>query len=122
MPGMTIQLNDTTLPKHATFEIEPDEIAAKNRALSGKLTVDHWADVSNYLIGFPIIDMADWDAMRAIYNTQITTGNMTRLRVTSDNVNLDVQVYMNPPKRNIRWSGQVVDGFSITLEAENADS
>lgn len=120
--AMEIKLNSTTLPKHAKFKEKTSDQVAKNRALSGELTVDYWASIREWSVEFPIIDMADWDAMQAIYMSQYSTGNMVHLEVISDDVNIDTYVFMNAPDRNIRWGGQVVDGFGFDLEEAYANS
>lgn len=120
--AMQIKLNSTVLPKHAKFKEKTTDQIAKNRALSGELTVDYWASIRGWTVEFPIIDMIDWDTMQAIYMSQYTTGNMVHLEVISDDVNIDTYVFMNAPDRNMRWGGQVVDGFGFDLEEAYANS
>lgn len=122
MADMTIKLNSITLPQHAKFVEKGKDQVAKNRALSGDLTVDYWNTIREWSIDFPILDMLDWDMMNAIYKSQFTSGNMVHLEVISTDVNLDVYGYMNAPDRNIRWGGQVADGFGFTIEEAYADS
>lgn len=119
---MIIKLNGTTLPKHAKLVEKSKDQVAKNRALSGQLTVDYWQTIREWNVSFPILDMIDWDAMTAIYYSQFSTGNMVHLEIISDDVNVNTYGYMNAPERNIRWGGQVVDGFDFTIEEENASS
>lgn len=120
--AMVIKLNSTTLPKHAKLVEQTKDQVAKNRALSGELTVDFWANIREFAVEFPIIDMADWDTMQAIYLSQFSTGNMVHLEIISDDMNVDTYGYMSAPERNARWGGQVVDGFSFTLEEAYAIS
>lgn len=120
--AMQIKLNGTTLPKHAKLKEKTRDQVAKNRALSGELTVDYWANIREWAVDFPIIDMIDWDAMQAIYTSQFNTGNMVHLEIISDDVNVDTYGYMSPPERNIRWGGQVVDGFGFEIEEAYASS
>lgn len=122
MAEMIIKLNGTTLPKHAKLVETAKDQVAKNRALSGQLTVDYWQTIREWSVSFPIIDMVDWDMMTAIYYSQFSTGNMVHLEVISTDVNIDINGYMSAPERNIRWGGQVVDGFDFTIEEENAAS
>lgn len=122
MGAMTIKLNSVTLPKHAQLNEKTTDQVAKNRALSGELTVDYWANIREWSVDFPIIEMAEWDAMLAIYTSQFSTGEMVHLEIISDDMNVDTYGYMSPPARNARWSGQVVDGFSFDLEEAYANS
>lgn len=120
--AMEIKLNSVTLPKHAKLKEKTSDQIAKNRALSGELTVDFWASIRAWSVDFPILDMADWDAMQAIYMSQYTTGSMVHLEIISTDVNVDTYGFMAAPERNIRWGGQVVDGFGFDLEEAYANS
>lgn len=122
MADMTIKLNSTTLPKHAKLVEKGKDQVAKNRALSGDLTVDYWNTIREWGVEFPMLDMADWDAMNTIYKSQFTTGNMVHLEIISTDVNIDVYGYMGAPDRNIRFSGQVADGFGFSIEEAYAAS
>lgn len=119
---MQIKLNGTLLPKHAKLVEKSSDQVAKNRALSGELTVDYWATIREWGVEFPIIDMADWDAMEAIYKSQFITGDMVHLEIISDDMNIDTYGFMSALKRNVRWNGQVVDGFSFDIEEAYANS
>lgn len=121
MGTMTIKLNSTTLPKHAKLVEKTSDQVAKNRALSGELTVDYWASIRQWGVDFPIIEMAEWDIMQAIYMSQFSTGNMVHLEIISADMNIDTYGYMGAPTRNARWSGQVVDGFSFDIEEAYAN-
>jgi len=122
MGAMTIKLNSVTLPKHAKLVEKTTDQVAKNRALSGELTVDYWASIRQWAVDFPIIEMAEWDTMQAIYMSQFSTGDMVHLEIISDDMNVDTYGYMAAPTRNARWSGQVVDGFGFDIEEAYANS
>jgi len=117
---MILKLNDIVLPHYVDFEENTDAMAAKNRALSGKLNVDHWADINEWRVKFPILDTSDFDTMNAIYKSQVTSGEMVHFEVISDDVNIDVRGWMSPPSRKIKWRGTAVDGFEFTIEARDA--
>lgn len=117
-----MKLNSTTLPDYASFDEQTEDMAAMNRALSGKLNVDVFANVKNYSVEFPIIETAEFNIMEAIFKTQKATGNMVRFEVISDDVNIDIYGYMSAPKRKIKWGGTVADGFGFTIKARDADS
>lgn len=117
-----MKLNSTILPDYAEFEEETEDMVAKNRALSGKLNVDVFANIKNYKVKFPILETSEFNIMEAIFKTQKATGNMVRFEVISDDVNIDIYGYMSAPKRRIKWGATVAEGFEFTIEGRDADS
>lgn len=121
--GMTLQLNETTLPAHAKLRQKAQSEVAKNRALNADLTVDRWADFYEWEVIFPLMVMAEWDTMKTLYEWQHTNNDMLRFRVTSPDVNIDTKVYMSAPSRGIQFGGKLVsEGFTVELEQANASS
>jgi len=117
-----MKLNTVTLPDYAEFTEETEDMVAKNRALSGKLNVDVFANVETWGVKFPILETAEFNIMKAIFATQAATGNMVRFEVISDDVNIDIYGYMSAPKRKILWGATTAEGFGFTIEARDANS
>lgn len=124
---MRLILGGLTLPRHAKLEEKPDAIVGKNITILGKLNVDVSANRRSWTINFPVITKAEWAAIYALYKTQLTSsGTMLSFSATAeaagDQTIAATTVWMTPSSRELKWAGSHANGFSITLEEENADS
>lgn len=120
-------LGGLTLPRHTQAKEKPEAIVGKNVTILGKLNVDISASRRSWTVEFPIITKAEWAAINALYKSQIgSSGAMLTFQSTAEAAGDDVipltSVWMTPSARGIKWAGSHVEGYSITLEEENADS
>lgn len=120
-------LGGLTLPRHTEAEEIPDAIVGKNITILGKLNVDISASRRAWKLKFPVITKAEWAAINAKYKSQIgASGAMLTFEGVAEGPDDQVlpvtNVWMTPSSRELKWAGSHADGYSITLEEENADS
>lgn len=119
-------LGGLTLPRHTEAVEIPDAIVGKNVTILGKLNVDISASRRSWKVEFPIITRPEWEAINALYKSQIgSSGAMLTFEGvpegTDDETLPETTVWMTPSSRGIKWAGSHVEGYSLTLEEENAD-
>lgn len=124
---MRLKLNTLTLPRHAELEERPEAIIGKNVTILGKLNVDISANRRSWVIKFPVITRDEWAAINALYKTQISaSGAMltfeAEAEAAGDQAIPETTVWMTPSSRELKWAGSHANGYSITLEEENADN
>lgn len=124
---MRLKLNTLTLPRHAEAEEKPDAIVGRNITILGKLNVDISASRRSWIIKFPVITKSEWAAINALYKTQIgASGAMLTFEGVAEGAGDQAipatTVWMTPSSRTLLWAGSHAEGYSITLEEENADS
>ena len=124
---MRLKLNTLTLPRHAEAEEKPDAQVGKNITLLGKLNVDFTAPRRAWVVKFPVITKEEWSAINALYKSQFgSSGAMITFEGVAEGPDDETipatTVWLTPSSRELKWAGSHADGYSITLEEENADS
>lgn len=120
-------LGGLTLPRHTEATEKPDAIVGKNVTILGKLNVDISASRRAWIVKFPIITRGQWEGINDLFKSQIgSSGAMLTFEGVpegpDDETLPETTVWMTPSSRDIKWAGSHVEGYSITLEEENADS
>ncbi len=116
----TMYLDGMLLPNYGTLKEITQPNAAKNYTLNGELYVDFYNNRRVWEISWNFLEMAQYELIRAKYNKQFSQQAM--LLFVVNNLNLFVPVYININDKNIKWSGQLVEGFAIILEEQYAIS
>ncbi len=118
--NMIMYLGDLTLPKHGDLTEITSPNASENITLDGSLYVDFVNYRRGWKIGWKYLTAADYDAIRAKYNQQFSTGVFHQFGIPAYSINKPV--YMKINDKNIKWNGAVVEGFSIELLEQYAIS
>jgi hypothetical protein len=108
LPDQT-QLLETTIPN------ETD-----TRTLDGTLYTDFIGINRSWLVALLPLCRDDWDALYAVYRSQYT--NETYLPLVCAARDIDTIVKMNISDQDIKWNGDRVDDFSVTLKEAYAIS
>lgn len=116
----TMYLDTLRLPDYGELKEITQPNAAKNYALDGSLYVDFYNNRRSWQITWKLLTVADYDLIRAKYDKQFSTQQMLQFIV--DGLNLFVPVYISINEKSIKYNGQLIEGFSITLEEQYAIS
>ena len=116
----TMYLDLLKLPDYGTLQEITQPNAAKNITLSGELYVDFYNNRRSWQISWKYLKPEEYNAIRAKYDKQFAT--QTMLQFIVDPLGLFVPVYITINEKNIKWNGQLIEGFSITLEEQYAIS
>lgn len=116
----TMYLDSLRLPDYATLREITEPNIAKNVALDGSLYVDFYNNRRRWEISWKLLKAAEYDLIRAKYNKQFS--QQTMLQFIVDPLGLFVPVFMTINEKNIKWNGQLIEGFTITLEEQYAIS
>jgi hypothetical protein len=122
--AVVISFGNALLPKYSNLTEKINPIIAKNRTVSGKLFVDYRAKTRLWTISWDWLTLAQYQAIRAEYDRQFTTGGMLAFSISGPNVTVaNGLAFMDmPSERKIKFAGQWVQGLSITIEEQNAIS
>ena len=120
-------LGGLTLPRHAQAEENPDSTVGKVVTMNGTLGVDVQNTRRTWEITMPVITLAEWQAINALYKSQFAgSGPFLTFEAVPEAYDQDsipeTTVFFTPSRRKILWGGSYVDGYALTLEEENADS
>lgn len=116
----TMYLGGLRLPNYATLKEITEPNVAKNVTLDGSLYVDFYNNRRKWEISWKLLKAAEYDAIRAKYNLQFSS--QTMLQFVVDPLGLFVPVFISINEKNIKWNGQLIEGFTITLEEQYAIS
>lgn len=116
----TMYLDGLRLPDYATLREITEPNVAKNVTLDGSLYVDFYNNRRKWEISWKLLKAAEYDAIRAKYNLQFSS--QTMLQFVVDPLGLFVPVFISINDKNIKWNGQLIEGFTITLEEQYAIS
>jgi len=116
----TMYLDGLQLPNYATLKEITQPNIAKNITLDGSLYVDFYNNRRVWEISWKYLKAAEYDALRAKYNLQFSS--QTMLQFVVDPLGLFVPVFISINEKNIKWNGQLIEGFTITLEEQYAIS
>lgn len=116
----TMYLDGLQLPLYGELKEIVKPNAAKNYTLDGGLNVDFYNNRRMWEISWKFLKPAEYDAIRAKYDRQFSA--QTMLQFIVDPLGLFVPVYMEINEKNIKWNGQLIEGFTITLEERYAIS
>lgn len=116
----TMYLGGLKLPNYATLKEITQPNVAKNTALDGSLYVDFYNNRRAWEISWKFLKPDEYDAIRAKYNLQFSS--QTMLQFIVDPLGLFVPVFISINDKNIKWNGQLIEGFTITLEEQYAIS
>lgn len=116
----TMYLGGVELPNYATLRELTQPNVAKNYALDGQLHVDFYNYRRSWEISWKLLKASEYDAIRALYDLQFSS--QTMLQFVVDPLGLFVPVFISINEKNIKWNGQLIEGFTITLEEQYAIS
>lgn len=116
----TMYLDTLRLPDYGELKEVTQPNVAKNITLDGSLYVDFYNNRRSWQISWKYLKPSEYDAIRAKYDKQFT--NQTMLQFAVDPLGLFVPVFISINDKNIKWNGQLIEGFSITLEEQYAIS
>lgn len=116
----TLYLDGLLLPDYGSLREITQPNVSKNTTLNGELYVDFYNNRRAWEIRWNYLTVAQYEAIRAKYDKQFTDQAMQMFIV--NNLNLFVPVYININDKNIKWNGQLIEGFTITLEEQYAIS
>ena len=116
----TMYLGGLRLPDYGTLKEITEPNVAKNVTLDGSLYVDFYNNRRKWEISWKYLKAAEYDAIRAKYNLQFSS--QTMLQFVVDPLGLFVPVFISINEKNIKWNGQLIEGFTITLEEQYAIS
>lgn len=116
----TMYLGGLRLPNYATLREITEPNVAKNVTLDGSLYVDFYNNRRKWEISWKLLKASEYDAIRAKYDLQFSS--QTMLQFVVDPLGLFVPVFISINDKNIKWNGQLIEGFTITLEEQYAIS
>ena len=116
----TMYLGGVQLPNYASLREITEPNVAKNVTLDGSLYVDFYNNRRKWEISWKLLKAAEYDTIRALYDLQFSS--QTMLQFVVDPLGLFVPVYISINEKNIKWNGQLIEGFTITLEEQYAIS
>ena len=116
----TMYLGGVQLPNYASLREITEPNVAKNVTLDGSLYVDFYNNRRKWEISWKLLKAAEYDTIRALYDLQFSS--QTMLQFIVDPLGLFVPVYISINEKNIKWNGQLIEGFTITLEEQYAIS
>lgn len=116
----TMYLGGLQLPNYATLKEVTQPNLSKNVTLDGSLYVDFYNNRRVWEISWKYLKPAEYNAIRAKYDLQFTS--QTMLQFIVDPLGLFVPVFISINEKNIKWNGQLIEGFTITLEEQYAIS
>ena len=116
----TMYLDGLRLPDYATLREITEPNIAKNVTLDGSLYVDFYNNRRKWELSWKLLKASEYDSIRAKYNLQFSS--QTMLQFVVDPLGLFVPVFISITDKNIKWNGQLIEGFSITLEEQYAIS
>lgn len=116
----TMYLDQLLLPDYGALREITQPNVSKNTTLNGELYVDFYNNRRAWEIRWNFLKPEEYDAIRAKYDKQFAQQEM--LMFVVNNLNLFVPVYININDKNIKWNGQLIEGFAITLEEQYAIS
>lgn len=116
----TMYLDGLRLPDYGALKEIINPNIAKNVTLDGSLYVDFYNNRRSWEISWKYLKPAEYNAIRAKYDRQFS--QQTMLQFVVDPLGLFVPVYISINEKNIKWNGQLIEGFTITLEEQYAIS
>lgn len=116
----TMYLDGLQLPNYGTLREITQPNVAKNITLDGSLYVDFYNNRRSWELSWKLLKASEYDSIRAKYDLQFSS--QTMLQFVVDPLGLFVPVYITINEKNIKWNGQLIEGFSITLEEQYAIS
>jgi hypothetical protein len=109
-----LYLGGVALPLYAELVDTTEPNLSKNISLDGTLNIDFYNNRRKWTIKWNYLTAAEHDTIRALYDNQFLSSTLPTFWITS--VNLAVPVFINIVDKNIKWNGQLIEGFQITLE------
>lgn len=116
----TLYLDGLLLPDYGSLREITQPNVSKNTTLNGELYVDFYNNRRAWEIRWNYLTVAQYEAIRAKYDKQFADQEMQMFIV--NNLDIFVPVYININDKNIKWNGQLIEGFTITLEEQYAIS
>lgn len=116
----TMYLDGLLLPDYGNLREVTNENASKNYTLDGQLYVDYLNNRRVWVISWKLLTRAQYNLIRAKYDKQFEEETMLNLII--DNLGIFTTVYMTINDKKVKWNGQYVEGFEITLEEQHAIS
>lgn len=116
----TMYLDGFRLPNYGALKEVVDPNIARNTTLDGSLYVDFYNNRRRWEISWNYLKPDEYNGLRAAYDKQFS--QQTMLQFIVDPLGLFVPVFMTINEKNIKWNGQLIEGFSITLEEQYAIS
>lgn len=116
----TLYLDELLLPDYGSMREITQPNVSKNVTLNGELYVDFYNNRRAWEIRWNYLTVEQYEAIRAKYDKQFEQQEM--LMFVVNNLNIFVPVYININDKNIKWNGQLIEGFAITLEEQYAIS
>lgn len=120
MANITITLGGEVLPVPTSFReiTEPNE--SNNTTLDGTLYTDFVNVKRTWEVNWAFLCKEDYDAIRAVFDSQYELEAFPLLVVPFYTVSTPVK--MNISTKNIRWDGNQIADFTITLHEQYAIS
>ena len=109
-----VYLGGIALPLYAEIIDTTEPNLAKNISLDGTLNIDYVNNRRSWTIKWNYITSAEYDTIRNLYDNQFLANRMPDFYIPS--ANFAVPVFINIKDKNIKWNGQMVENFQITLE------
>ncbi len=118
MSNLAITLGGVVLPDQATLiEITtPNE--ADVRTLDGSLYTDFINNLRSWEISWEKLTKAEYDAIRQIFLDQYTNEAYPVLLIPFYEIGVPAKISLSP--KDIRFDGECIRGFSITLKEQFA--
>lgn len=117
---VTMYLDNYLLPDYGELKEISDPNAAKNYTLDGTLYVDFMNYRRTWQIKWNYLKIDEYDLIRGKYDKQFSDQNMLTFAIID--LGLSTPVFININEKNIKFNGQLVEGFTITLEEQSAVS
>lgn len=96
-------------------------IMSKNYAQTGTMYVDYIGNRRVWRIDFDTLSKNDYDSLRAVYDAQFSTASLATLEMSGDYTLSSRSALLELPAENkLKWNGQYLRDFSITVEERNA--
>jgi hypothetical protein len=117
---LTIILGGVTLPEQTQLLETTTPIETDVQSLDGSLYTDFINIRRSWSVGLVPLCRDDFDAIYTVYKNQYTNETYTTFVCAARSINTVVKV--NISDQDIKWNGDRVDSFTITLKEQFAIS
>lgn len=112
---MIVTLDDNRLPIFKRIKVDNDDAIATNRGQNGGFNADRSFKKDQYTLEYDFFDIADYNTVKMLYEQQFATGTFYTFRVIDSDYPIAKQVYIAPQSIVPRFSGKVIEGYTLVL-------
>lgn len=112
---MKILLDSNELPLFKKMSVKNSDAIATNRGQNGRLNADRSYAKEAWTFSWDILDIADYNIIKDLYNRQFSEGAFFRLQVLDTAYPIDAYVFIQPASIVPRFAGTVLEGYTLEV-------